>query len=181
MNDLILVGNCANIIDWSAVVNTISKLPPKEFTMPTTPKSAELLKMLTDAGYSVDDRSIHWVNYYPEIDYDPTINTMFGEFVGHTRYARAWISKVNPGNSVPWHWDADDNEDEYLLQGDLVRYSCRINPASAGQVTVVGDHCLYADPIGDVYKWADYNLWHGSVNCGFEPKYQFNYLAYKND
>ena len=181
MSNPVHIGNCSDVIDWSAVITQIKDLPPKKFTLPSTPKSIEMMKMLTDAGYSVNDETIQWINYYPEVHYNININRIFGEFVKHTRYARAWISRVNPGCTVPWHWDVDDNEDAYLTKGTLVRYSCRISPASVGQVTVVGDHALYNDPVGDVYQWADYRQWHGSANSGFVPKYQFNYLGYNDD
>lgn len=179
--ELTLVGNCANIIDWTIIVDQLKELPTRTFKVPTIPNALKMIERFTAAGYKTDDPSITWINYYANEHYDEKINQMFGKFVGHTRYARAWISRVNPGATVPWHWDVDDGEQDYISKGELIRFTCSINKHSPGQVTVIGNQLLYNGNIGDVYQWPDYRMWHGSVNCGLEPKFQFNYLAYKDE
>ena len=173
-----LIGNTGDLINWDKVITDLDG--KTGMTLPWTdwdnPLFLPMRNLFIDSNYS--KFGANWVNYYPGVDYDPNIDELFGKFVGSPRCIRAWISKVLPGCSAPWHWDLDDNEPEYIKHGDLVRYSCRISEPSVGHVTVVGNHALYSGSCGDVYKWTDPHCWHGSINCGLTPKYQYNYLAY---
>lgn len=176
--NLIIVGNTRDSINWQNVINSIEQKPG--LMLPnlqwTNPHFLKILEMYNHIDYLKS--SMQWINYYCD-DYGEHVNTEFGNFVKKPNYVKAWISRINPGYTAPWHWDIDDNEAEYLKHGDIIRFSCRINMNSAGQVAIVGDHAIHGGPVGDVYQWPDHRMWHGSVNTGLEPKYQFNYLAYK--
>lgn len=173
-----LVGNCTVSIDWDKVIDEVKD---KEGTvLPNliwdNPHFEVMRKLYDESNYIIE--ASEWINYYPGQDYDEKINKKFGEFVGHPEYARAWISRINPGKTAPWHWDLDDHEAEYMAKGEIVRFVCKMNDPAPGQVTIIGNTALHGGLQGDIYKWPDHRMWHGSVNCGLEPKYQFNYLGY---
>lgn len=171
-------GNTQGIIDWDSVLLHLKdlpgiKLPPTGWTNPLFEPMDKLFK---DSNYS--NFSAEWINYYPGKDYDEAVDLIFGELVKHPKCVRAWISKINPGHTAPWHWDLDDNETEYLKAGKLIRFVCKASVPAIGHVAVIGNHALYGGLQGDTYIWTDTHCWHGSVNCGLVPKYQYNYLAY---
>jgi len=172
------IGNTGSSINWNEIISSIGN--KEGIVLPKliwpNPHFEEMKKLYVDSNYILS--SAEWINYYPESDYDEEVNRVFGEFVGKPNYARAWISKINPGKTAPWHWDLDDGEEEYLKNGDLLRYTSRISPQCVGQVAIVGNNAIHGGRPGDVYLWPDHRMWHGSVNAGLTPKYQFNYLAY---
>jgi len=172
------VGNTSNSIDWNKIISGIKN--KEGIVLPKliwpNPHFEEMKKLYADSNYIMS--SAEWINYYSGTDYDEEVNKMFGKFVGKVEYARAWISRINPGKTAPWHWDLDDEEEEYLKRGDLLRYTSRISPNGVGQVAIVGNTAIHGGHAGDVYLWPDHRMWHGSVNAGLTPKYQFNYLAY---
>jgi len=177
--ELIFHGNCGNAINWNEVIDIVKD---KEGTvLPNliwdNPHFEEMKKLYTESNYIIE--ASEWINYYPEQDYDISINEKFGEFVGYPKYARAWISRINPGKTAPWHWDLDDKEAEYIEKGDLIRFVCKMNIPAPGQVTIIGNNTIHGGLQGDIYEWPDHRMWHGSVNCGLKPKYQFNYLGYR--
>lgn len=172
-----LVGNTGNAIDWVQVIANIENL--EGIVLPRliwpNPHFTKMRDMYENSNYIMD--SAEWINYYPDQHYDEILNRAFGKIVGKLRYARAWISRINPGKTAPWHWDLDDGEEEYLKEGKLVRYSCKMSDGVA-QVAIIGNTAIHGGVVGDIHQWPDHRLWHGSVNAGLTPKYQFNYLAY---
>jgi hypothetical protein len=174
----IFVGSTGTAIDWQVVIQHVENqqgtVLPKLIW--PNPHFAKMKALYEDSNYLLE--SAEWINYYPGEHYDEKLNEAFGEIVGKPRYARAWISRINPGKTAPWHWDLDDGEPEYLKNGTLVRYVCKMNVSGTAQVTIMGDHALHNWRMGDIYQWPDHRMWHGSVNAGLLPKYQFNYLAY---
>jgi hypothetical protein len=176
---LIFVGNTGTIINWDKIIETVQN--NNGIVLPnliwSNPHFKEMKKLYVNSNYIMS--SAEWINYYPGVDYDKLVDEEFGKFIGKPKYARAWISRINPGKTAPWHWDLDDQEEEFLKNGNLIRYTSRINPPGVGQVTIIGNNALYNGPAGDVYKWPDHRIWHGSVNAGLTPKYQYNYLAYE--
>ena len=173
------IGNCSNIINWDDVINSIENKPG--VALPRWdwdhPEFIKIKQLSIDSNYL--KKSAEWINYYPNKDYDSNIDKLFGAFVGNSNYARAWISRINPGCTAPWHWDIDDFADEYENKGSLVRYTARINKDGTGQVAVVSNYAIVGGQQGDVYRWHSYKDWHGSANFGYTVKYQFNYLAYE--
>lgn len=174
----IYLGNTEDLIDWDVVISKLEnkpgvRLPRWDWNHPEFLKIKELYET---SNYLPD--SAEWINYYPEVDYDINVNKLFGEFVGKPQYARAWISRINPGKTAPWHWDIDDFSEQYESAGKLIRYTARINKDGTGQVALVNDYAIVGGKQGDVYQWPDIRAWHGSANVGYTIKYQFNYLAY---
>ena len=166
----IFIKNTNDVIDWEKLILELSDktgaILPKFIWH--NPHFEEMKKLYTDSDYLL--YSAEWINYYPERDFDKEWVTKFGNAIGHPRYARAWVSKIEPGKTAPWHWDLDDYELEYIKDGELVRFMCKMNPGGVGQVTILGNHVVKAEQ-GDVFQWPDYRMWHGSVNCGLTPKY----------
>jgi hypothetical protein len=176
---LTYVGNCSEIINWADVISLIQDkegcVLPKLIW--SNPHFEEMKRLYVNSQYIM--YSAEWINYYPEQDYDTIVDQAFGNWVGHPRKIRAWISRINPGKTAPWHWDLDDHEEEYLKGGDIVRFSVRINEPAVGQTAIVGNTALSgATPAGEVYRWPDHRMWHGSANAGLTPKYQYNYIGY---
>jgi hypothetical protein len=91
---------------------------------------------------------------------------------------RAWISKVDPGFYAPWHWDADEKEQEYLDKGEVRRYSIFIGHKGLGHVFMLGKDYLYNLPKGSIFRWKDYKEWHAGMNAGLTPKYMFHIIGY---
>jgi hypothetical protein len=132
--------------------------------------------LISESNYC--QHSIEWINYYPSVHFSEEVNHIFGNFVRKENCVRSWISRIDPGKTAPWHWDIDDDEEQYLKKGKLVRFICKIGDSDPGHITVVGNNILHNNMSGDVYQWPDHRTWHGSANAGLIPKYQFNYLAY---
>lgn len=168
-------------LDWNRLIKSVENKVGKRLPnlIWDNPHFEEMKKLYIDSNYVIE--ASEWINYYPREDFDLGFVQDFGKQLGHTSFARAWISRINPGKTAPWHWDLDDEEAEYLSKGQIIRYVCKMNQPSPGQVTIIGNHALHGGSQGDTYQWPDHRMWHGSVNCGLEPKYQFNYLGYKND
>jgi hypothetical protein len=172
-----VVGNTSELIDWPIILNKLRTLNGNE--LPEFNKvNIHYQKMLELFNSSKTNRSnMQWINFYPNVHYDQHIDNKICNFLGHTNWARAWISEVRPGKIVPWHYDFDDNEKQFLSTGKLVRYSIKLTD-QIGHVAIVGNNVLSGE-IGDVFKWNDHRDWHGSLNCSSVSKFQYNFLAYQ--
>lgn len=135
----------------------------------------EIIDMWQKAGYDKAG-TVEWINFYPGKHFDQTVVDEFAKQVG-LKCARAWVSCVRPGKYAPYHWDIDDNEEVYLKQGNLVRYSVHVNTPQLGQVFIVDDILHHNKPQGHIFKWPSYKSWHAGGNCSFKPKYLFNFLG----
>ncbi len=136
---------------------------------------SEIYQLWQKANFNPN--SIKWINYYPEIHYDKSIETELCNSLGIVAH-RSWISRIDPGYYAPWHWDVDDNEQLYLSKGQIVRYSCFIEEPSMGHVFILGDKYLYNIPQGTIVKWDNYKEWHCGMNGGLVPKYMLHILGY---
>jgi hypothetical protein len=136
-----------------------------------------IIDLWQTAGYDKTG-SVEWINFYPDKHFDVSVANEFEKFT-NTKCARAWISCIRPGKMAPYHQDIDDQEEEYLKQGSLVRFSVNICPPSNGQIFIVDNTVLYNQPQGTVYEWPDYMAWHAGGNCSFKPKFLFNFLGIK--
>jgi hypothetical protein len=169
-------GNTSQLLNWLDIIDNLKIKKGKE--LPEFDKENIHYKKMTNLFSSTSNfNNMQWINYYPSIHYDQEIDKLICNFLGHTDYARAWISEVRPGKVVPWHYDFDDNEKEYLTKNKVVRYSIKITE-DRGHISVVGNHLL-TGILGDVFKWNDHRDWHGSLNCSYVSKFQYNLLAYK--
>jgi|TARA_B100000586_G_C20102995_1_gene425848 hypothetical protein len=171
-----IVNKCT-LIDWNPVLEEIKDNPGLNapFRLPLDqPEVKEMLDDLKD----YPPESIEWFNYYPGVDFNVRVVKEFSDLV-NKECVRAWISKINPGKTAPWHWDYDANEQEYLKKGELVRYHASISKPFPGHVFIVGDQCFYNEPQGTIHEWDDYRSYHAGANCGVGPKFLFNFLGYR--
>jgi hypothetical protein len=143
----------------------------------TTPGYLEIYQLWKDANFNLS--SIKWTNYYPGKHFDQTVETSIAEQLGITAL-RSWISKIDPGYCAPWHWDVDDNEQEYISKGTLYRYSVFIEDPKPGHIFLVDSQVYANQPKGTTVKWDNYRAWHAGSNVGLEPKYMYHIIGYKN-
>lgn len=174
------VGNCSHIIDWQEVVDDLTNqtpgyIGPRHREDDPIKGISDIALLWKNAGYKLlhENGTAGWDMFFPNVNFSESIVNKFSEFVG-INPINAWISRVNPGMVAPWHWDANDNEEEYETIVGIKRFSCHISKPSPGHVFIVEDHCFYDQKQGDVYLWPSRKSWHGGANCGLVPKYLFN-------
>lgn len=168
---------------WDAVVDSLKdkqgsrKAYGEKFYVNADGRFNEIIELWKAAGYDKID-TVEWINFYPGKDFDETVVKDFENFSG-TKCARAWISMIRPGKTAPWHNDVDDNIEEYLKLGELVRFTCHITNPEVGQVFILENETFYFEKRGSVYQWPNYSDWHAGGNFGFVNKYMFNFLGYR--
>ena len=178
MNNITLI-DVIDWINWDEIINQLSNQEGVLATQwdVTKPKYKDIYKLWTDSNFN--PMSIEWINYYPETHYSSTVVDRISNWL-HIKPVRSWISRINPGYFAPWHWDVDDNEDEYLKNGDLYRYSCFIDNTPHGHIFMIGNEYITNPIQGSMYKWSDYREWHSGINAGITPKYMFHILGNKD-
>ena len=134
----------------------------------------EVIELWDKAGYDLSQ--IEWYDYYPGTHVDIEIERKFAELI-NVIPRRTFISEVYPGRCVPYHWDVEDNEKEWLAQGDLVRYVCFMDKPQFGHIFILEDEMFYNVEQHRVYQWDHYKNWHAGTNCGSEPYYLFHMLG----
>lgn len=178
----VFVGNCKTI-NWQALVNVLERQDGEartygvDFYKNNDGRFNEVIDLWSKAGYDKSG-TVEWINYYPGKHFDESYIRQFEEYT-NTSCIRAWVSKIRPGRYAPYHIDIDDNEEEYLKQGDLVRFTAHPCIPNKGQVLIVDQTVFHMEAQGNVYKWGNYRAWHGGGNCSFKPKYLFNFLGVK--
>jgi hypothetical protein len=136
-----------------------------------------LKRMATEAGYD-ENNAMEFHHYKPEVDFDNKFVEIFSNFVKATPLV-VFVSRINPGKCVPWHWDIDPYEGENIKKGELVRYHMHLSNPQPGHVFILEDHAFYYVDQGSVYQWHDRKSWHAGSNCGLVPKYLFSFKGYK--
>lgn len=174
------ISNCANLINWIDIVAQLKTQPGKEVLFnkdayTAAPGYQELFSKWGSANFNT--ASAKWINYYPGVNFSSDITETFSNIVG-VNHIRSWISRIDPGCCTPWHWDVDDNEDEYLKLGNLRRFICHIGEPDYGHVLLIEEDCHYFKENGSIYEWENYKLWHGGMNCGTTPKFLYSFLGY---
>ena len=173
-------GLCQHI-DWDHCIEQLSILKGIEVT--TDPSRWNLNTSGYQEIYDIWQRAnfnaaaIKWTNYYPDQHFPNELPQQLANYL-NVNIHRAWISRVDPGYCAPWHWDVDDNEQEYLKNGDIKRYSCFIEKPVHGHIFIIGDDYLYNQPQGTIVQWKNYKEWHSGINAGMSPKYMLHLLAY---
>lgn len=163
------------MIDWDNVINNLSDgnivtVNPERWKM-NNPEYETMLNLWKEHNFNTDN--VRWVNYYKYGDIESVISKQL-----NITPLRSWISCVEPGYMTGYHYDIDDNEREYLMMGDLVRYSIFINKPSIGQLFILKEKYYYRLEQGTVIKWDHYRDWHNGINGSFKNKYMFHILGY---
>jgi hypothetical protein len=182
------VGNTKNLIDWNNIVelcekrtdgdhNTVTSVVDRseaksEGTLLSNYRS--IMENWRNAGYEFE--KIEWYDYYPGHHFSIDVENIISDIVNCVP-RRVFVSKVNPGKIVPWHWDVEDKEDEWLSKGKLLRYVVFMQPPEIGHMLPVENHCFYNMPQGDVWEWDYYRNWHAGINLGKTPHYLFHFLG----
>lgn len=181
----IFIGNCNHLIDWECIVVSLNSQPPayigpRHRSTDNIIGIKEIATQWDTAGHTISSNggSAGWGMYFANQHFDQQIVDIFSKFVGITP-VNAWISKILPGQMAPWHWDANDNEVEYALKPDMLRFSCHITKPSPGHISIIEDVCLYGQAQGNTYLWPSRKSWHAGANCGLTPKYLFNIFGTK--
>lgn len=167
-----------HIPDWNDVISKLDNgkditIDPNKWNL-DTPGYEEIYKIWHDANFNVS--AIKWTNFYPGENFSNDIDKKLCEHL-EVNYLRSWISRVDPGYFAPWHWDVDDNEDDYLKLGTPRRFSCFITPPSLGHIFILGKDYFFNTKQGSLYEWNNYKEWHAGINAGFQPKFIYHLLA----
>jgi hypothetical protein len=169
------------MINWDEVIANLSGgtaiTADKSKWNLSTPGYLEIYKTWEAARFNMS--SIKWTNYYPTVDYPESVDNEICEQLGINKL-RAWISRIDPGFMAPWHWDVDDNEQQYLNLGEIQRYSYFISKPSNGQMFQLGSTYYCNQAQGTLVKWEDYKQWHAGVNAGTEPKFMYHIMGYRH-
>jgi len=183
------VGSTKDLIDWDSVIASItprsgdynsvtSVVDRSESNWSDVPELLgsyhEIIDTWQKANY--DLTNIEWWDYYPGQHFDVSIQNKFAEFV-NAEPLRVFISEVMPGQCVPYHWDVEDHEEEWLKLGTLVRYVCFIDKPKFGHVLIIDQECFYNTEQHLVYEWDNYKYHHAGTNCGTDPYYLFHFLG----
>jgi len=176
----IILMNSLNKIDWAELIASLDTgvdiTPDLSKWNLDTPGYMDIYKMWQDANFN--PASIKWTNYYPEKNYPQELVDKIAAALDLDGIHRSWISRVDPGYFAPWHWDVDDNEQDYLLYGKIRRYSIMLSGPVLGHIFILGDKYYYNSPEGLVVEWNDYKEWHSGINAGMKPKYMLHLIGY---
>jgi hypothetical protein len=163
------------MINWNTVISNL--VNGKVVTVDSArwninnPEYAEMLKLWKDNNFNTD--GVRWTNYYETADLEKEISKQVGVIV-----LRSWISCVEPGYMTGYHYDIDDNEQEYLKHGLLKRYSIFISEPTVGHLFILGKEYFYNKPQGTILKWGNHKDWHNGINGGLTNKYMFHVIGY---
>jgi hypothetical protein len=179
------LGNIQHIFDCDLLIEQIKDrqgeihrsnidLPPDNLNYE---KHLELKNLATAAGYD-NNGAMEFHHYKPGVDFDDAFVDIFSNFV-QAKPLVTFVSRINPGKCVPWHWDIDQFEEENTKKGELVRCHLHLSKPYPGHVFLLEDHAFYNVDQGSVYQWHNGKSWHAGMNCGFVPKYLFSFRGYK--
>ncbi len=187
------LGNTENKIDWDEVIrlcqsrddgdkNTVTSVVDRSEAEAVGDQKLlgyyrKVIGTWQDAGYNLNE--IYWYDYYPGTHFPQEVCDVFSKIVA-ANPLRVFISEVFPGVVVPYHWDVEDKEDEWLVEhGNLVRYVCCIDKPRYASVLLFDKDYLYYNNQGDIYEWDSYKDFHSAANGGEHPQYYFHFLGYK--
>ena len=182
------IGTTNGIIDWNAIVticknnnngdhNTVVSVVDRseaEAKGPLLKSYRDIISTWEKAGYDLNQ--IEWWDYYPGKHFDISIQDKFADIV-NADPMRVFVSEIMPGHCVPYHWDVEDKEEEWLAQGELVRYVCFMDKPQFAHVFLLKDECFYNIEQGTIYQWDHYRDFHAGTNAGEGPYYLFHFLG----
>ncbi len=188
------ISSTAGIIDWQEVLDAIvpktgdfntpgsvidrssAELDNKEDPVSRKLKEAYTGIMSTWVNANYDLKQIQWYDYYPGEHFSIEVQNKFADLV-NADPRRVFVSEVWPGRCVPYHWDVEDKEEEWLKEGLLKRYVCFMDKPKFGHVLILEDECFYNVDQHEVYEWNSYKSHHAGTNAGAEPYYLFHFLG----
>jgi hypothetical protein len=165
--------------NWSTIISNLKEgsdvtIDPARWNL-ATPGYTEIYDIWRKANFNTN--AIKWTNYYPGVHFSNDVINYQVKNLSIKQVHRAWISKLDPGFMAPWHWDVDDNEQEYLKHGPITRYTIIINDMSHGHILIVGKDYYFNRLNNTVIKWSNYREWHSGINAGMEPSYMLHILG----
>jgi hypothetical protein len=170
------------MIDWNLIIQELQNKKGSEITTDPekwnldTPGYNEIYNMWKNANFNA--AAIKWINYYPGIDFPQEAIDQTAKNLGLNQVHRAWISRIDPGYMAPWHWDVDDNEQEYLKSGPIVRYTVIIKEFANGHILIIDKNYFYNLYQGKEIRWKNHRDWHSGINAGMEPNWLLHILGY---
>ena len=167
------------MINWNSIIDSLKEgvavtTDPERWDL-GNPEYKKIYAEWEKANFNMN--AIKWTNYYPGKHFDQSVVDDVAKFL-NIGVHRAWISRIDPGYFAPWHWDADDNLEEYESKGEVKRYSIFIGNSSPGHFFTVDNETFSNSTQGATYKWKNYKSWHAGANAGLTPKYMFHILGY---
>jgi hypothetical protein len=181
-------GNCSDAIDWDDVISHLEDNEPAhrfEGKLNTnvdirnnkgTPENNHehyILDSWREKNFSFD--KINWSSFSVGKHYDKGLENRVGNIL-KGEILSSWISKVNPGDCCPAHWDLDSNVDTPLDK--LVRFHIHMSAPAPGQIFVIETEFFCNNKQGDIFLWDSRRQYHASANCSFEPAYLFHCECY---
>lgn len=163
------------MINWNLIINNLTDgkvvtVDPAKWNM-NNPEYVEMLNLWKSKNFNTS--IVKWTNYY---EYSNVESQVADEL--RITPVRSWISCVEPGYMTGYHYDIDDNEQEYLKKGFLKRYSVFISEPDVGHLFILGKDYYFNKPQGTTLKWGHYRDWHNGINGGLSNKYMFHILGY---
>jgi len=181
-----VLENTLSTIDWNDVLSNlgegdkrdVAKIWDNKASLPDTPSYnayKEVFERCEKAGYRISD--IYWYDYFSGKNYPESVDNEFAKFTGST-FLRSWISRVDPGRNVPYHWDVDDRADEWKELGELIRFTCFIDAPKWGSAFIIEDELFYGLEQGTIVEWNSWDSYHAATVAGKEPQYLYHFLGY---
>lgn len=163
------------MINWNLVINNLKNgrvvtVDPARWNM-NNPEYTEMLDLWKHNNFNTD--SVKWTNYYNTTELESKLSIEL-----NITPLRSWISCIEPGYMTGYHYDVDDNEQEYLKNGLLKRYSIFISKPDVGHLFILGKEYFYNKSQGAILKWGNYRDWHNGINGGLSNKYMFHIIGY---
>jgi len=163
------------MVNWDNVISNLKDgsvvtVDPARWNM-ANPEYKKILNLWQENNFNID--AVKWINFYDTKD----IEIELAEKLNITPL-RSWISCLEPGWVTGYHYDIDDNENEYLKHGKIKRYSVFISKPSLGHIFILDNSYYYNNKQGKVLEWNDYKDWHNGINAGLTNKYMFHILGY---
>lgn len=167
------VGNSNNVINWSAVIQSLEQQTPAyfgiNFKLSTQKDNTLLVKDWESCGFvfQEDGGTIGWDIFIPEKNFDVQIVQTFTDYFKIKNYNNAWITRINVGMHIPEYNEFD--------QSDAItpRWHCHMADDESS-VLYIGEQILYNQRQGDTYQWGDNKINYAFGNISFKPKYFFN-------
>lgn len=190
MQRTILKGDFSKIIDCEKIVNQFKSKPGHikspinpygsgvEFNNDQEKENLEMYNNWKRWGY-IDNNSIEWINYYPDVDFASSdLDSILSVLKVTPKHI--WVSSIRPGKCIPWHRDIESQEKQWAEEGELVRYTVFLNNPEPGQFFVVNDQCFHMIEQGSVYKWLKWDDYHLGSNTGTTQKYLLHIIGLQN-